>query len=47
MLPCLAGVWITPRMSPLRAPVLSCVHYFQAPAMQASLMHVRLKTTGK
>ena len=29
------GVFLSPHMSPSRAPVLSCVHYFQAPAMQA------------
>ena len=30
-----AGVWMTLRVSPPRAPVLSRAHYFQAPATQA------------
>ena len=32
-------------VSPSRAPVLSRAHYFQAPATQASLMHVRIFKT--
>ena len=28
-------------MSPSRAPVLSCAHYFQAPATQAKTNHLR------
>ena len=27
---------LSPRVSPSRAPVLSCTHYFQAPAKQAT-----------
>ena len=30
-----AREFLSPRMSPPRAPVLSCVHYFQEPATQA------------
>ena len=45
MLACVAGVWMTPRVSPSRAPVLSRAHYFQAPATQASLMHVSIFKT--
>ena len=26
---------LSPRLSPSRAPVISCAHYFQAPATQA------------
>ena len=29
--------YLSPRLSPSRAPVFSCAHYFQAPAMQARL----------
>ena len=28
--------FLSPRVSPSRAPVFSCAHYFQAPAMQAN-----------
>ena len=34
--PCYAG-YFSPRISPSRAQVLSCAHYFQAPATQASI----------
>ena len=45
MLACVAGAWMTPRASPSRAPVLSRAQYFQAPATQASLMHVSIFKT--
>ena len=31
-----AGGRLSPRVSPSRAPVFSCAHYFQAPATQAT-----------
>ena len=30
---------LSPRVSPFRAPVFSCAHYFQAPATQAILVY--------
>ena len=34
-LPCRRS--LSPRVSPSRAPVFSCAHYFQAPATQANV----------
>ena len=39
------GPWMTPRVSPSRAPVFFRAHYFQASATQASLMHVSIFET--
>ena len=32
---------LSPRVSPSRAPIFSCAHYFQAPATQANLILTR------
>ena len=34
-------------MSPSRAPIFSCAHYFQAPATQATLLINSFKTEGR